>query len=417
MFFFYRLIINIIFFISPIIVLIRILKKKEHKKRFFEKFCFFLNKRNKGKLIWFHGSSVGEILSIVPLIEKLEKQKDIKQILVTSSTLSSSTVLKKIKLKKTVHQFFPIDTNFLSKKFLDHWKPSLAIFIESEIWPNMILNLKKKSIPLLLLNARMTKKSFNKWNTISSLSGDLFESFESAYPQNIETKKYLKILGVKKIKTLGNLKFAENEINKSNNLNKNIKNFFKSKKIWCASSTHNSEEKICAIAHKKLKQKYKNLLTIIIPRHIHRTKKITEEIKDLGLNYHNHSSKNKIQNSTEIYLVDTYGETKSFFKICKTVFLGGSIIPHGGQNPLESTRFGCNIIHGPNVDNFKEIYALLKNNKISRKIKNSNQLVKALDQSFSKNVSYVKKIKKLKKIGSKILDNTCREVEYYIKKK
>jgi len=410
MLFFYRLIINIIFFISPIIVLIRILKKKEHKKRFFEKFCFFLNKRNKGKLIWFHGSSVGEILSIVPLIEKLEKQKDIKQILVTSSTLSSSTVLKKIKLKKTVHQFFPIDTNFLSKKFLDHWKPSLAIFIESEIWPNMILNLKKKSIPLLLLNARMTKKSFNKWNTISSLSGDLFESFEAAYPQNIETKKYLKILGVKKIKTLGNLKFSENEINKSNNLNKNIKNFFKQKKIWCASSTHNSEEKICAIAHKKLKQKYKNLLTIIIPRHIHRTKKITEEIKDLGLNYHNHSSKNKIQNNTEIYLVDTYGETKSFFKICKTVFLGGSIIPHGGQNPLESTRFGCNIIHGPNVDNFKEIYALLKNNKISRKIKNSNQLVKALDQSFSKNVSYVKKIKKLKKIGSKILDNTCREV-------
>jgi len=416
MLFFYRLIINIIFFISPIIVLIRILKKKEHKKRFFEKFCFFLNKKNKGKLIWFHGSSVGEILSIVPLIEKLEKQKDIKQILVTSSTLSSSTVLKKIKLKKTVHQFFPIDTSFLSKKFLDHWKPSLAIFIESEIWPNMILNLRKQSIPLLLLNARITKKSFDKWNSISSLSKDLFGSFESTYPQNIETKKYLKILGAKKIKTLGNLKFAENEINKSNNLNKNIKNFFKSKKIWCASSTHNSEEKICAIAHKKLKQKYKNLLTIIIPRHIHRTKKIIEEIEDLGLNYHNHSSKNKIQNSTEIYLVDTYGETKSFFKICKTVFLGGSIIPHGGQNPLESIRFGCNIIHGPNVDNFKEIYALLKNNKISRKINNSNQLVKVLDQSFIKNVNYVKKIKKLKKIGSKILDNTYKEIEYYIKK-
>jgi len=294
--------------------------------------------------------------------------------LVTSSTLSSSTVLKKIKLKKTVHQFFPIDTSFLSKKFLDHWKPSLAIFIESEIWPNMILNLKKKSIPLLLLNARITKKSFDRWNSISSLSRDLFGSFEATYPQNIETKKYLKTLGVKKIKTLGNLKFAENEINKSNNLNKNIKNFFKSKKI-------------------------------------------TKEIEDLGLNYHNHSSKNKIKNSTEIYLVDTYGETKSFFKICKTVFLGGSIIPHGGQNPLESIRFGCNIIHGPNIDNFKEIYALLKNNKISRKIYNSNQLVKALDKSFIKNVSYVKKIKKLKKIGSKILDNTYREVEYYIKKK
>ena len=299
MLFFYRLIINIIFFISPIIVLIRIFKKKEHTKRFFEKFCFFLNKRNKGKLIWFHGSSVGEILSIVPLIEKLEKQKDIKQILVTSSTLSSSAVLKKIKLKKTIHQFFPIDTDFLSQKFLDHWKPSLAIFIESEIWPNMILNLKKKSIPLLLLNARITKKSFNRWNSISSLSKTLFGNFDGTFPQNNETKKYLKILGAKRIKMIGNLKFSENEIKKPYTLNKKLNTFFKSKQVWCASSTHKSEEKICAIAHKKLKKKYKNLLTIIIPRHVNRIKDITEEIKDLELNYYIHGSQDKINKNKD----------------------------------------------------------------------------------------------------------------------
>jgi len=413
----YRILINLITLISPVIILIRLFKKKEHPKRFLEKFCFFSKKKNKGKLIWFHGSSVGEILSIIPLIEKLEKNKDIKQILVTSSTLSSSTVLQRLNFKKTIHQFFPIDTNFLSEKFLNFWKPSMAIFIESEIWPNMILNIKKKSIPLLLLNARITKKSFNKWNFISSLSTSLFEKFDVTFPQNNETKKYLKILGSKKIKMIGNLKFSENEIQKPNTFSKKLNTFFKSKKIWCASSTHKSEEKICAIAHKKLKQKYKNLLTIIIPRHVHRTKDITGEIKDLELNYCIHSSQDKINKNTEIYLVDTYGETKSFFRICQTVFLGGSIISHGGQNPLESIRLGCKIIHGPNVRNFKEIYDLLRLNGLSKKINNANQLIKALDISFNKKENSVKKINKIKKIGSKILDNTYREVRYYIKKK
>ena len=159
MFFIYRILINLIILFSPLIVLVRIIKNKEDKFRFKEKFCFFSKKRGNGKLIWFHGSSVGEILSVIPLIEKLEKKKKIDKILVTSSSLSSSKVLSKFKLKKTIHQFFPIDSDFFTKKFLDYWKPSVAIFIESEIWPNMLMNIKKKKISLILLNARITKKS------------------------------------------------------------------------------------------------------------------------------------------------------------------------------------------------------------------------------------------------------------------
>jgi len=142
--FLYRFLTNLIIIFSPLIIIYRLLKRKEHQIRFVEKFCFSSNKKLNGKLVWFHGSSVGEILSIVPLIEKINKNKDVKQILVTSSTLSSSFVLKKIKLKKVIHQFFPIDTNYFSKKFLNYWNPSVAIFIESEIWPNMIGNIKKK---------------------------------------------------------------------------------------------------------------------------------------------------------------------------------------------------------------------------------------------------------------------------------
>ena len=160
MIFFYRIIINLIIILSPLIILIRLLKKKEHPIRFKEKLCFFSKKRGQGKLIWFHGASVGEILSIIPLVEKLEKNKNINKILITSSTLSSSNIFLKFKFKKTIHQFFPIDSNFFTKKFIEYWKPSLAIFIESEIWPNIILNLKSRSTPLILLNARITKKSY-----------------------------------------------------------------------------------------------------------------------------------------------------------------------------------------------------------------------------------------------------------------
>ena len=178
MFFIYNIIINLIILISPVIVLVRIIKNKEDKYRFKEKFCFFSKKRGSGKILWFHGSSVGEILSIIPLIEKLEKDKSINKILLTSSTLSSSKVLRKYKLKKTIHQFFPIDSNFLTKKFLKYWKPSIAIFIESEIWPNMLKNINKQSIPLILLNARITKKSYDKWKMIPSMSKVLFKNFD-----------------------------------------------------------------------------------------------------------------------------------------------------------------------------------------------------------------------------------------------
>ena len=158
----YRILINFILLISPVILIYRILKKKEHPKRCLEKIGIINKKRNKGKLIWFHGSSVGEILSVIPLIENLEKKKYIKQILLTSNTLSSANVFKKFKLKKTIHQFLPVDSNYIIDRFLNYWKPSSIFIIESEIWPNLIINIKQRNIPLGLINARITKKSYKK---------------------------------------------------------------------------------------------------------------------------------------------------------------------------------------------------------------------------------------------------------------
>jgi 3-deoxy-D-manno-octulosonic-acid transferase len=414
MLFTYRILTNIIFFLSPLIILIRLLKKKEHPIRFKEKFSICTKKRLAGKLIWFHGASVGEILSVIPLIKKLEKNNNIKQILVTSNTLSSSKILSNFKLKKTIHQFFPIDTNHHSNKFLSYWEPSVAIFIDSEIWPNMVNNIKKRSLSLVLMNARITEKSFKRWKMLGSSSRNIFQKFDICLPSSLKSKNYLKSLGAKNIRYIGNLKFSQTE-NSKTDLNKSIKKFFMTKKIWCASSTHYNEEKFCADTHRKLKSKYKNLLTIIIPRHAHRANKIKNEIQKLNLRVHMHDSKKKIDPLSDIYLINSFGQTRSFFKICKTVFLGGSMIKHGGQNPIEPVMYGCNVIHGPNVWNFEEIYSLLRKYKVSNKIINPAQLTAKIDKMLNMKVNSKNTKIKIQKLGNKILSSTFNEINYFIK--
>ncbi len=415
MFLIYQFIVLLLIIISPIIIIIRIFKKKEHKKRFIEKFSIISKKREKGNLIWFHGSSVGEILSIIPIVEKLEKNKLVKKILITSSTLSSSQILTKFNFKKTIHQFFPIDSTYFANKFLNFWQPSIAIFIESEIWPSMFLSINKRSIPLLLMNARITQKTFKRWEKIKFFSNSVFSKINFAYPQNRETYQYLKKLQVPKINFIGNLKFSESKLDKKILINKKFYKQFKNRKVWCASSTHADEELDCAKVHINLKRKYKNLLTIIIPRHVHRTGEIIKKINDLGLNIIQRSSNKKIEKNTDIYLVDTYGETKKFYKISKTVFLGGSLINHGGQNPIEPARLQSTIIHGIHTHNFKEVYKLLDDNKISYKANNTFELTKLVDKSISDLKNKKNKYLKIKKLGNTILNKTMKEINTLIK--
>ena len=414
MIYIYRLLLNIIFIFSPFIILFRLLKKKEHPKRFWEKFCFFSKKKINGKILWFHGASVGELQSIVPLLEKLVKNKKIKKILITSNTLSSSNVIQNFKSKKIIHQFFPIDTNFHTKKFIEYWNPGAVFFIDSEIWPNMIKNLYEKRIPFGLLNGRITKKSFKRWMNFPNFSKSIFSKFSICLSSSHESKIYLKKLGSKKVKLLGNLKFSQSE-NEKLRFDTKLRKFIKSKKVWCASSTHKTEEKFCGVVHKKLKTKYKNLLTIIIPRHIERAKKIENELKNLGLKIHLHEPKSQINNNTDIYIVNAYGKTKSFYNNCKNIFLGGSLVKHGGQNPLEATRYGCNILHGPNIDNFKEIYNFLKIKKVSKRINNQKDMIYSLNEYFSKNSNTKEIQKKLYTIGQNILYRTYNEMNLLIK--
>ena len=410
MFFLYQVCLSILILLSPIIIIIRIFRNKEDKKRFIEKFSVFSKKRVKGKLIWFHGASVGEILSVIPVIKKYEEDISVKQILITSSTLSSSKVLLKFKFKKTIHQFYPLDHFFFTHRFLKYWRPDIAIFIDSEIWPQMFKTLDNYKIPLVLLNARITKKTFIKWMKIKKFSKLIFNKISIAYPQNLETKKFLEKLKVKKINLIGNLKFSETDNEIQDAINHQLKSQLNNKKIWVASSTHANEEIFCAKAHIELKKKFKNLITIIIPRHVHRSKKIIPEIKNLNLKVITHSSNNRNLKDVDIYLVDTFGETKKFHKIGNSVFIGGSIVRRGGQNPLEAARYGAKILHGKNIDNFKDVYKLLKSLRVSKVVNSSKKLASSIN--FNPNKSNGNKIKK---IGRIILKKTIKELDYLIK--
>jgi len=394
---------------------LRLIKKKEDPIRFTEKFSYFSKKKKIGNLVWFHGASVGELQSIIPIVEKYDKNKKINQILITSNTLSSSKIINNFKFKKVVHQFFPLDVNILSRRFINYWKPSIAFFIDSEIWPNTLTNLKNKNIPTILLNGRITKKSYQRWLFFPNFANSIFNKFDLCLSSNNESKKYLKILGAENIKFVGNLKYTQSE-QKIIDIKKNIKTFIKNKKVWCASSTHYNEEKLCGLVHKKLKEKYKNLLTIIIPRHVNRVESIKKELNNLKLKIHLDEPSSSIDKSTDIYLVNSYGKTKSFYNNCKNVFLGGSIVSHGGQNPLEAARFGCNILHGKNISNFREIYEFLNKNKISSLIKTKAEFEKKLEILLKKKNNTSKTTRnKISKIGKKILKDTQKEIYIFIK--
>ncbi len=409
MIFLYNIFGIVFLILSPLVILLRLISGKEEKNRFLEKYS--LNyKKNNIQTIWFHGASVGEIMTILPIIKKFEDNKKIKKILLTSSTTSSASIIKRQNLKKTTHAYYPFDIGFICDNFLKKWKPKVAIFVDSEIWPNMYERLYSKKIPIILINGRITKKSFKRWSKMPSFAKNIFSKISIALPQNKETKDYLNRLGVKKIKYIGNLKYFKNNkpISKIN-----IKKYFKNKIVFCAASTHYNEEIIIGRLHKDLKRKFKNLITIIIPRHINRSEDIIEDLKNLKLKVTNRTSGLKPSNDCDVLVVNTYGEMSNFLELSNLAFIGGSIINHGGQNPLEAVRMGNYIMHGGKIENFKEIYKGLKNYKISSQVKNISEM----KQVFVRKYNYKKsknKIKQIHDLGRRIFNENIKEIQNYL---
>ena len=415
---------TILFF--PILILTIYFRKivgKEHQKSFQEKVFLSKNyntKKNSNPLIWFHGASIGEVMSVFPIIHNIvEKNKNI-QILITSVTISSGKIIEKeFKDKNNIHHhYFPLDINFLVKKFLDKWSPEIVCFIDSEIWPNFLLEIKKRNISLLLLNARITNKTYAKWKLINRFSEKIFFLFDFCLASSLNSFENLKKLGVVNVKNIGNLKYISKYETKKK-LKNELLSCFNKRKIWCAASTHDNEEVICMNAHKKIQKIHQNVLTIIIPRHIHRAKKIYNECLKIKLKAQILNDEEKIHDDVEIIIINSFGKISKFFDCCKTVFIGKSLVKRleleGGQNPIEAAKNGCKIYHGPHIYNFLEVYDYLNKNNIAEKIENSDELSKKiiLDLNNDKSIN-LDKIEMINNRGKNILKETTKLLDSFI---
>ena len=414
MIFFYRILTFLLFPVFVAVIFLRKYFNKEDPIRFKEKInineSFF--PKNK-KIIWIHAASIGETNSAFPLIDKLIKNDEKIFILLTSTTLSSSQIVYKKKLDKNrfQHRFFPLDVQFLVEKFLNHWKPELVIFIDSEIWPNFLMEISKKKIPLMLLNGRITIKTFNRWKLLTNLSFKLFGLYNLCLASSKESENNLKSLGAKNVKFIGNLKFCAT-VNSEKKYN-DLKTIFNNSHIWCAASTHPDEEEIILKTHNLIKQKGIKIITIIIPRHIHRSKAINEISNGFQIKSQIINKFEEVSKESEVLIINSIGEMINYFQNCKSIFMGKSLskslIKVGGQNPIEPAKCGCKIYHGPYISNFKEIYNLLKDKKIAYEVSNEFDLSESLVRDFNNNTNK-KNTDELNIYGEKILKLTINEV-------
>jgi 3-deoxy-D-manno-octulosonic-acid transferase len=404
----YYLITTVFYYLLYPYLYFRILKKKECALRYQEKLGVSLKVRNDGYLMWFHCSSIGELKSIFPIIDHYLKKN---QILVTTSTLGSNEVFQKkyYNTKNIIHQYAPIDSPQIIKKFFKKWKPNIIFFTESEIWPNQIFYAKNNNIPIILVNARISNKSFIKWKLIKNSMNKILNCFDIILCQSNESVDYFNYFGTNNIKILGNLKFVVSEDfeNKKENLN------LQKRLIFIALSTHSTEEEVCIRIHASLKSEYPNLLTIIIPRHINRIPEIQKLIINFNLNFLIAETIDNLENNTDILIINSYGNTKKILKSSKYVFIGGSLVKHGGQNPIEVAYNNALIFHGPHVHNFSEIYNLLNKENIAFQINSEEELIDQLKDKFNNYPN--KNIKeKLIKMGDEILLSTIKKLDQYI---
>jgi len=311
--------------------------------------------RPKGSLIWIHAASLGESLSILPLIELLHGRYNKCNFLVTTGTVTSAKMLSKRLPKNVIHQFVPFDRPQWVNSFLDHWQPSLALWVESEFWPNLIKLTEGRDIPMVLINGRISPRSLKNWSRFPGSIASLLKSFRLCLAQSHTDMKNLRTLGATNVKMLGNLKYASDPLPAEAQTVTELKVSFADRPTWLAASTHPGEEEFIINTHKILSDKLPQLLTIIAPRHPVRGDFIAELAANEGLTGQLRSRATALRPNTDIYIADTIGELGVFYRIAPVSFIGGSLIPHGGQNILEAAKLGSAVIFGPFTENFNEI--------------------------------------------------------------
>jgi len=330
---------------------------KEHPERLRERLGQPSMPRPKGPLVWVHGASVGEMLATIALIERLRAQDF--AVLVTSGTVTSAALAEQRLPNGVTHQFIPLDAPRFVRRFLDHWRPGLALFVESDLWPNLICSSAKRKIPMIIINGRLSERSFKRWRRVPGVIAALLNQFDLCLAQSAtDAERYAK-LGAPRVSATGNLKLDVPALPADEAALRRLKDIVGKRPVMLAASTHAGEEAAIIGAHRRLRAKFPSLLTIVVPRHPARGESIAEEAKGAGLSVALRSRRAQPMPDIGIYIADTLGELGLMYRLAPIVFMGGSLASHGGQNPIEAIQLGAAIIHGSQVWNFAEIYAAL----------------------------------------------------------
>jgi 3-deoxy-D-manno-octulosonic-acid transferase len=364
--------------LAPALIKRRLKQGKEDPARIGERRGVSRDVRPHGPLVWIHGASVGEVLAAAALIEKLRALNI--RILLTSGTVTSAAIVAKRFPADIIHQYVPYDSPRYVARFLDHWRPSLALFIESDLWPNLILASAARRLPMVLINGRMSQRSFPRWRRLTGTIAALLGRFDVCLAQSHLDAERFSALGSRNVIITGNLKLDVPAPPADAARLERLLAVTRGRPIVVAASTHPGEEEILLEAHRTLAGFFPSLLTVIVPRHPHRGEAVARTISEAGLHAGLRSREELPTATTDIYVADTMGELGLFYRLAPIVFMGGSLVERGGQNPIEAVKLGASIVHGPHVFNFTDVYAALDAAGGARRADTVEALVKQLGQ-------------------------------------
>jgi len=372
----YRLLSSVAAPFAPLLLARRLKRGKENGARLDERRGDGRTMRPPGALVWLHGASVGELASALPLIERIAK-RDV-NVLVTTGTVTSSELAEQRLPPGVIHQFLPLDAPRFMRRFLDHWQPDLALFVESDLWPNMMIETSRRSVPMILVNGRLSDNSFQRWRYLPKTIGNLLRRFDLCLAGTPADAMRLSELGAPRVLTSGNLKLdvppPPADAAKLAELNAAIFG----RPVIAATSTHAGEDALIVEAHRRLRPNFPGLLTLIAPRHPERGAGVAEIAQAAGLTPALRSRGDLPSSNTDIYVADTMGELGLIYRLAPVVFVGGSLVRHGGQNPIEPAKLGAAILHGPHVWNFADIYQALDQARGAEPVLDEDRLTAAL---------------------------------------
>jgi len=342
---------------APLALAARARRGKEPSGRIAERRGAAAVPRPPGPVIWIHGASVGELMSVLPLIERISG-RDV-NVLVTSGTVTSGDLAAQRLPAGVIHQFAPLDIPAYVRRFFDHWQPDLALFVESDLWPNRIIEASARRVPMILINGRLSENSYRRWRRLPAAITDLLHRFDLCLARTPADAERLSALGAPRLLTAGNLKLDVPAPPCDERQLARLKQVIGERPLVAAASTHEGEEAAMVEAHRRLASKFPGLMTVIAPRHPDRGPAIAEEVAATGLTARLRSRGERPDKACDIYIADTLGELGLIYRLAPVVFIGGSLIRHGGQNPIEAAKLGTAIVHGPHVWNFAEVYGAL----------------------------------------------------------